>query len=79
MKQVHQDLLFYLLHLQLELSMLSLGRLSLSTVTPGNLRRILLDVCVRMYRKVWMLEKYYFPYCVHKLSFLVLYFFPNIY
>jgi hypothetical protein len=43
-KDMIQRVMFYLEHFQLQLNMLSLGKLSPSTITPRNLRDLLLDI-----------------------------------
>lgn len=43
-KQIVGRVTFYFEHLQLQLNMLSLGRLAPSTITPNNLKKLLLEI-----------------------------------
>ena len=47
-KDTVQRVTFYLENLRLELNMLSLNHLSPSTITPKNLRKLLLDIKTRL-------------------------------
>ncbi len=48
LKQTTNKGMQYLQHLETQLNMLSLGHLSPSTITPNNLRKLLLDIKVRL-------------------------------